>query len=125
MKRPSTKLSSVINHFSKPSSLSRQTRQRIPIFIDCLTTFNSRSHERRLSSFSIIGFVRGSETLTTAAWKVDHELGRHEACDCATKLFLESQDGGERGTEVFDAADEVACVDIVLVCVSIWFWVTV
>jgi len=92
----------------------RQTRQRIPILINLLTVLDRRGNERRATSSAIVGFVGGSKALAAAAGKVDDELGRHEAGDCATKLGLEVEDGGERGAEVFDAADEVACVDVVL-----------
>jgi hypothetical protein len=41
-------------------------------------------------------------------------LRGHEAGDCAAEGGFEIEDCGERGAEVFDAADEVAGVDVVL-----------
>jgi hypothetical protein len=71
------------------TTVARKANQRVPILVDRLATLNRGSHEGRLASDAIIGFVRGSETLAAAAGEVDDELGRHEASDCAAELLFE------------------------------------
>jgi len=63
---------------------------------------------------------RGNQSAHTATtWQIDYELRGHEPRDRAADLLLEIEDGLERGAEVFDAADEVACVYVVLCGVSL------
>jgi hypothetical protein len=62
--------------------------------------------------------VGGSEAFAAAAGEVDDELREHEAGDCAAEGGLEGEDCGEGRAEVFDAADEVASVDVVLLRVG-------
>ena len=112
-KPPKQEIRQVINHESK-CSLSRQARQRIPILINRLAALDSRSYESRLSGHAVVGLIRGSETLATAAREIDDKLRGHEAGDCAAKLLFEMEDGEERRAKIFDAADHVALVDVVL-----------
>lgn len=94
-----------------------QTMQRIKVLINLILlppTRHRRRHKRRHPSLAIIALVRSSETLAAAAREIDDELRDHEAGDAAADLALEVEDGLEGGAEVFDAADEVAGVDVVL-----------
>lgn len=91
--------------------------QRIKVLINPVLLAparDSRSHERRYTSHAVVRLVRGSETLAAAAGEIDDELWCHEAGNAAADLALEVEDALERCAQVFDAFDEVAGVDVVL-----------
>jgi hypothetical protein len=92
----------------------RKAIQRVPILIDRLSAFHRRRIKSRFSCSAVVRFIGGCETLAATTGEVDNELWGHEAGDCATELLFEVEDGREWCPQVFDTADEVTCVDVVL-----------
>jgi hypothetical protein len=106
-----------------PERFSRlfDDRLGIVVFVDplALLSMQTGGFERRYPSCRIVLLVRGCEPFTSAAREIDNERGHHETRYRATELLLKVEYDLERGTQIFNALDEVALVDVVLFLASV------